>query len=183
MAYQSQDYYHRLALFQVLNLLQKPYGYLVYVQLDVIEAMANILVSLNMDCVEFLDLIFPPLLFVMDVCGEIIPNLRSTIFIKLTEIVKHIRYNAKEHIEHFKEIIYRNWKHKDFQEEIITLIEYLAISIREEFEPYLELFLPMLLKEFGKPITKSILKSFRYFGFSLEKYLYLVIPSIVFHLK
>eukprot|EP01129_Flabellula_baltica_P013264 TRINITY_DN6129_c0_g1_i1.p1 TRINITY_DN6129_c0_g1~~TRINITY_DN6129_c0_g1_i1.p1 ORF type:complete len:2300 (+),score=375.38 TRINITY_DN6129_c0_g1_i1:7-6906(+) len=179
VTYTSDDYYHRLALLQILKILQNPYGYLVYVQLDVIEAISEILISLEMECVQFIDLIFPPLLVVMDVCGDIIPRLRATVFIKLSEIVKHVKYNVKQHIEHFKEIIYRNWNHSEIQKDIITLIEYLAISLKEEFSAYLGLFLPMLIAEFGKPITVQILRSFKYFGYSLEKYLYIVIPEII----
>lgn len=170
------DYYPEIAVHSLLKILNDPS--LTVHHAAAVEALINVMRSLDMDCVIYLPKIVPPLIQRIK-SSE--PVLRKPLFHNFSHLIHIAKQHMKQYLDNVFELIRMFWD-SELQLAIIELEENVCRVFSEEFSRYLPEIMPQLISLLQNPQSPHVTEALQALGqFSkhLDSYLYLVIPTIV----
>ncbi|KAI8344851.1 armadillo-type protein [Chlamydoabsidia padenii] len=177
----SEDYYPQVVMHSLMKILRDPS--LSQHHYPVIEAIMSIFKTLGLKVVQFLPLVIPGFLSLMQSCT---PNMLGSYFHKLSELVGIVKQHIRNYLKDIFDLIDEYWTpESSIQITIISLIESIAKALDGELKIYLPRLLPHMLQIFDSDLsdrrqpTIRVLHAFVIFGANIEEYMHLVIPAIV----
>jgi serine/threonine-protein kinase mTOR len=134
----SEDYYPTVAIKALMAILRDPS--LSAHHAMVTHAVVFIFKSLGLRCVPFLDHIIPNMLHVVRNCEH---GLRESIIQELAVLASIVKHHLRPFLSPIFDLICDYWS--DHIEQCVTLVEKLAVYMREDFRLYVPKVLPWLL--------------------------------------
>lgn len=145
----NDDFYPRVAIASLMRVLRD--GSLGVHHSSVTQAIMFIFKSMGLRSVPFLDQIIPYLLQIVKRCG---PGLRESLLQQLSQLAAIVKNNLSPYIAPLFELISEFWQ--DHLEHSITLVEEVALSVGDDFSPFLDRLLQLLLTSLVVPRKDSI---------------------------
>jgi FKBP12-rapamycin complex-associated protein len=176
----SPDFYPTVAIDGLMKILRD--SSLSHHSNMVVQAVILIFKHLGLKCVPFLREIVPPMLKVMRACE---PGLRDFLFQKLGELVTIVKQHIRPYMDDIFELILAYWSDAIIRDEILGLVETIALALGDEFKPYLTKLMPHMLdvlrgdRSEQRQGSLQVLHALEVFGANLDEHLHLVIPELV----
>eukprot|EP01033_Poteriospumella_lacustris_P010144 gene10144-7234_t len=183
----SEDFYPRVALAALVNILQDPS--LAVHHSTATQTIIQIFAGLGVRCVQFLDQIVPYFLQIVRKSGS---GLRESILQQLSQLVHITGQYITPYLPQILEILRDYWdEHLEF---VLAIVQQVSSSTNDAFEEYLESLLPLLLSslEIPRDVTYSslrsdmtmlkpleeVLQSVKFLRIPLQSRLHLFIPKL-----
>ena len=149
----------------------------------VIDAIVTIFKTLGMKCVPFLRQIIPAFVTVIRNAPH---NRLEPYFNQLAILVTIVKEHIRPFLGQLLDLLHHFWTSlPQVQPTILSLIEALSRSLRNEFRPRLPRILPMLLEVLEQDastrrlFSEKIINTIFIFGESAEHYMHLIVPALV----
>lgn len=146
-----------------------------------VQTIMHIFQLFENNCVQYLDIVIPAVILVMEVCP---PSFLEFYFQQLTNLISLVKADIKHHVKEIYEVIKKYFGIVKLQLPIITLIETISKALERSFKEFipdtLNLFLKVLENDNSnkKIVSMRILKALVVFDTSLEYSAHLIIPTI-----
>ncbi|CAM9623049.1 unnamed protein product [Chrysoparadoxa australica] len=134
----AKDYYPAVAVQALIRILRDTSLGLHHGM--VTQAIMSIFRSLGLQCVPFLEHIFPSMLHVVRHCEA---GLRESLLRQLGALVRIVRQHIRGFLSTIFELVVTYWD--DHMEQVVPLAEEMALSVYDEFKAYVPLLLPLIL--------------------------------------
>lgn len=184
----SEDYHPTVAIKALMNILRD--SSLSVHHSMVTQAVIFIFKSLGMRCVPFLDHIVPNMLIVVRSCEH---GLRESIIQELAILASIVKHHLRVYLSAVFDVVCDYWT--EYLEQVVILVERMAINMREDFKPYVPRLLPLLLSSLspqrmasnpqagGVTISEHrldlILHCIQILRPVLTEYLHIVVPALI----
>lgn len=133
------DYYPRVAIHGLMRILRD--SALSSHHTMVVQALMFIFKGLQLNSVQFLKEVMPPLLQLVRTCEN---NLRDFAFQQLGILVSIVKQHIRPHLPELFSLIRDFWQ-PSLHVQIIALVEQIALALSDEFKPYLTELLHQML--------------------------------------
>lgn len=176
----AEEYYPSVAIRALLRILrdsslQRYHG-------DVVKAVMSIFIVLDVKCVQFLPRVVPAFLNLMTKCEL---GLRVQLFVQLERLVKIVKQHIRIYLDEIFNLMCLYWD--DGMEQVLKLAENICLELKEQFNTYFHLLFPNMLRELTPSPRRradvlkmqTVLKSLVVFGSSLDRFLYLLVPTLI----
>jgi FKBP12-rapamycin complex-associated protein len=144
----NEDYNPKVAISALMRILQDqslyPYHFMV------MNAVMLIFQSLGLRCVPFLAEIIPHMLHVVRSCE---PGMRESLLLQLAGLTRIVKVHLHMFLPRIFDLVCDYWN--DHTEQVLVLVEEMAVSVREKFRPFVPRLMPLLLKSLVLPTTVS----------------------------
>lgn len=184
----SEDYHPTVAIKALMNILRD--SSLSVHHSMVTQAVIFIFKSLGMRCVPFLDHIVPNMLIVVRSCEH---GLRESIIQELAILASIVKHHLRVYLSAIFDVVCDYWT--EYLEQVVVLVERMAINMREDFKPYVPRLLPLLLSSLSPQRMASnpqaggvmisehrldlILHCIQILRPVLTEYLHIVVPALI----
>jgi len=165
------------ALLRILrdNSLQRYHG-------EVVKAVMSIFVVLDVKCVRFLPRVVPAFLSLMTQCEL---GLRVQLFVQLERLVRIVKQHIRIYLDEIFNLMCLYWD--DGMEQVLKLAENICVELKEQFNTYFPQLFPYMLRELTPSPRhradvikmQTVLKSLVVFGSSMDRFLYLLVPTLI----
>lgn len=179
LSHTSEEYFPSVAITALMRILQDK-G-LSQHHNKVIQATMFILKSLGTKCIPFLPQILPHFLAVMRL-GD---GMMESMFTQLGMLVTIVKDKVIDYMDDIFDVIKDYLRvTENFTEQLLDLVQFVSIALRDDFKVYLPDILPHLLsilhsdRSFDRAPTLRVLHALHVFGHTTEEYLHLIIPAL-----
>lgn len=139
---------------------------------------------LQIDCVRYLKDFFTSLAKVMDTCEKSTPGMLDLVLTNLCELVLIMKSYVIDHYDGLIHFILKYWDWSvSINISILKLLDHIYTAEKSYFKHFLKRIIGKILTSLNeRDCLDKIMDSFVLFNYSIEPYLNIIIPSIVFYL-
>ncbi|KAG1660885.1 Serine/threonine-protein kinase mTOR [Nymphon striatum] len=113
-----------------------------------------------------------------------VPFIHQFLFQQLGVLISIFKQHIRSYLDEIFQIIKHYWKtNNSMQSTLISLIERIVVALGAEFQVYLPLLIPNILRVFmldtERTVTTKLLNALQKFGSNLDEYLPLILPPVI----